>query len=96
MRTLCVIPAHMASSRFPGKPLKPILGLPLILHFHASDPGLAVLGSTGEVDHGAMGRMLGGIGYDGAVSIEQRMVNGDDPLADVARSAQVLRACYGG
>ncbi len=32
MRTLCVIPAHMASSRFPGKPLKPLLGLPLILH----------------------------------------------------------------
>ena len=69
---------------------------PLLVHFHANDPGLAVLGSTGEVDHGAMGRMLGEIGYDGAVSIEQRMVNGDDPLADVARSAHVLRTCYGG
>ena len=69
---------------------------PLLVHFHANDPGLAVLGSTGEVDHGAMGRMLGEIGYDGAVSIEQRMVNGDDPLADVARSAQVLRDCYVG
>lgn len=31
-RAVCVIPARMASSRFPGKPLAPILGLPLILH----------------------------------------------------------------
>jgi 3-deoxy-manno-octulosonate cytidylyltransferase (CMP-KDO synthetase) len=28
----CIIPARMASSRFPGKPLAPLLGLPLILH----------------------------------------------------------------
>ena len=32
MRVICVIPARMASSRFPGKPLAPILGMPLILH----------------------------------------------------------------
>jgi len=32
MRTVCIIPARMASSRFPGKPLKPMLGLALILH----------------------------------------------------------------
>ena len=31
-RTICVIPARMASSRFPGKPLKPLLGMALILH----------------------------------------------------------------
>ncbi len=31
---LCVIPARMASSRFPGKPLKPLLGLPLVLHVY--------------------------------------------------------------
>ena len=68
---------------------------PLLVHFHANDPGLAVLGSTGKVDHAAMGRMLAEIGYDQAVSIEQRMVNGDDPLGDVARSAEVLRTCYG-
>jgi 3-deoxy-manno-octulosonate cytidylyltransferase (CMP-KDO synthetase) len=29
---LCIIPARMASSRFSGKPLKPILGLALVLH----------------------------------------------------------------
>lgn len=32
MTVLCVIPARMASSRYPGKPLEPMLGLPLVLH----------------------------------------------------------------
>ena len=31
-KKICVIPARMASSRFPGKPLAPMLDLPLILH----------------------------------------------------------------
>ena len=31
-RKICVIPARMASSRFPGKPLECMLGMPLILH----------------------------------------------------------------
>ena len=31
-RAVCVIPARMASSRYPGKPLEPLLGLPLVLH----------------------------------------------------------------
>ncbi len=31
-KKICVIPARMASIRFPGKPLALILGLPLILH----------------------------------------------------------------
>lgn len=31
-RAVCIIPARMASSRFPGKPLAPLLGLPLVLH----------------------------------------------------------------
>jgi 3-deoxy-manno-octulosonate cytidylyltransferase (CMP-KDO synthetase) len=34
MRSVCVIPARMASSRLPGKPLKPLLGMPLIQHVY--------------------------------------------------------------
>ena len=34
MRVICFIPARMASSRFPGKPLAPLLGLPLVLHVY--------------------------------------------------------------
>jgi len=32
MRSICVIPARMGSSRYPGKPLEQLLGMPLILH----------------------------------------------------------------
>jgi len=32
MKPICVIPARMGSSRFPGKPLAPMLGLALVLH----------------------------------------------------------------
>ena len=33
-RIVGVIPARMGSSRFPGKPLAPILGLPMIEHVY--------------------------------------------------------------
>mgnify|MGYP001238254079 FL=1 len=32
MRNICIIPARMGSSRYPGKPLETLLTLPLILH----------------------------------------------------------------
>lgn len=31
-RTVCVIPARMGSSRFPGKPLAKLLGMPMVVH----------------------------------------------------------------
>ena len=67
---------------------------PMLVHFHANEPGLAVLGSSGQVDHAALGAMLRDIGYNGYVSIEQRMLNDADPLADVAASTNVLKKCY--
>ncbi len=33
-KNVCIIPARMASSRFPGKPLEPLIGLPLVLHVY--------------------------------------------------------------
>ncbi len=68
---------------------------PTAVHFHANQPDLGVLSRDGEVDHAEIGRLLRSIGYDGFVSIEQRMVNEDDPLSDLARSAAVLKDCYG-
>ena len=32
MKIICIIPARMASSRFPGKPLAKIHGIPMIGH----------------------------------------------------------------
>ena len=34
MNIIGIIPARMASSRFPGKPLAPILGIPMIGHVY--------------------------------------------------------------
>ena len=65
-----------------------------LVHFHANEPGLTVLGSSGRVDHAAFGGYLKKIGYQGFVSIEQCMLNESDPLADVATSARVLEECY--
>lgn len=65
-----------------------------LVHFHANEPGLGVLRSSGVVDHAALGGYLRNVGYDGYVSNEQVMATGD-PLAGLARSAEVLRACYG-
>lgn len=67
-----------------------------LVHFHANEPGLGVLGGTGKVDHAAMGDCLRGIGYTGFVSIEQRMADGADPLDDVRAGARLLARCYAG
>jgi len=33
-KPICIIPARMGSSRYPGKPLEPMLGLALVLHVY--------------------------------------------------------------
>ena len=65
-----------------------------LVHFHANEPGLGILGSSGTVDHAFLGGQLKSIGYDGYVSIEQRMIDEADPLAAVRESARVLKECY--
>jgi sugar phosphate isomerase/epimerase len=65
-----------------------------LVHFHANEPGLGILGSSGTVDHAALGAMLRDIGYGGFVSIEQRMIDAGDPLAAIRQSAQHLKECY--
>ena len=65
-----------------------------LVHFHANELGLGVLGSSGTVDHAALGQMLRDVGYDGYVSIEQRMMDEADPLAGVRQSARILKECY--
>ncbi len=67
---------------------------PMLVHFHANEPGLGMLGQSGAVDHAAMGQMLNAIGYDGYVSIEQRMIDEADPMAGIGQSAHLLKECY--
>lgn len=65
-----------------------------LVHFHANEPDLGVLGTSGAIDHTAMGQMLRKIGYKGFVSIEQRMLSEKSLLSDVSRSATILRESY--
>ncbi|MBM3732170.1 MAG: sugar phosphate isomerase/epimerase [Acidimicrobiia bacterium] len=64
-----------------------------LIHFHANQPGLGRL-DQGPVDQRKMGDFLRHIGYDGFITIEQRMLNESDPMSDIRRSVAVLKECY--
>jgi sugar phosphate isomerase/epimerase len=64
-------------------------------HFHANEPGLAILGSSGTVPHMELAGHLRTIGYVGWVSIEQRMFDTALSLDHVRQSAAFLRSVYG-
>ena len=66
-----------------------------LVHFHANEPDLGILGTSGKSDHAAMGHCLRDINYQGYVSAEQRQLNDDDPMADIARSMELLKRHYG-
>ncbi len=67
---------------------------PHLVHFHANDPGLGVLGSSGKVDHSVLGEMLNKISYEGYVSIEQRMIGETNPIQSISDSVNILKDCY--
>jgi sugar phosphate isomerase/epimerase len=67
---------------------------PTLVHYHANDPGLGVLGETFKVDHHLLGKLLRDIDYQGYVSIEQRMLDGQDPLHAIGLSYFILNSCY--
>jgi len=70
-------------------------GSDVIRHFHANEPGLAVVGSSGQVPHHLFGRCLHEIGYQGWVSVEQRMVTAETAMDDIYRSVRHVIAQYG-
>lgn len=69
-------------------------GAQALVHYHANEPGLEILGSSGKIDHHAAGKFLREIGYDGYVSIEQKMIGPENPLAAIERSVSLLKEAY--
>lgn len=65
-----------------------------VVHFHANEPGLGVIGQ-GVVDHQSLAERLKSIGYDGWVSVEQRMVSEVDAMDDLRASLDAVRHAYG-
>ena len=66
---------------------------PYLVHFHANEPGLGVLGKTDMIDHRFLGSMLKAIDYQGYVSIEQREI-AENSILGVAQSVEILKAHY--
>jgi 3-deoxy-manno-octulosonate cytidylyltransferase (CMP-KDO synthetase) len=64
VKTLALIPARMGSSRFPGKPMAPLLGVPMIEHVYrrvALSPALTVTAvATCDEEIAAHVRSIGG------------------------------------
>lgn len=66
-----------------------------LAHFHANEPGLVCVGSSGTIPHADIAGLLNAIRYEGYVSIEQRMMSAEDPLAGVRESVAAMQAAYG-
>jgi len=69
----------------------------VLAHYHANEPDLLPLGTTGRVDHAALGGWLADVGYDGWVSLEMRMPTVGGPAAiqeALSSSAALMRECY--
>jgi sugar phosphate isomerase/epimerase len=67
---------------------------PYLVHVHANEPDFGVLGTSKNVNHHFMGRLLAEIGYDGYVSIEQKKIGEEDPLLALSKSAEILQECF--
>ena len=65
-----------------------------LVHVHANARDLGELTASDGDDNARIGHQLKRIGYKGFVSLEQRMIGDDDPLAAVARSLQVMEKAY--
>ena len=71
------------------------LAIPYLKHIHVNEPGLGILGSTGEIDHAGFAKILKNVGYDKFIAIEQRMLDATDALGPVRQAAAYLSSVYG-
>lgn len=67
-------------------------GLKLV-HYHVNEPGLGVLGS-GAVDHQEIASLLRSVQYNGFVSLEQRMLDVNEPLNAIRESVAIMKEFY--
>jgi sugar phosphate isomerase/epimerase len=67
--------------------------VPICEHFHASEPGLSAIGTSGG-DHAALGRALRSAGYDRYVSIEMSPGSASSLAEEIERSVMRIRCCY--
>ena len=63
-------------------------------HFHAGEPGHALLGSSGQIDHADLRRHLAAISYTGWVSLVQRNRPGFNLFAALTQGASFAANRY--
>ena len=88
MRVTAIVPARYASTRFPGKPLAPIAGKPMILHVME---GVSAACEKGIVDRALVAtdderilRVVVDAGFEACLTAPEHLT-GTDRLAEVAR-----------
>ena len=85
MRVLGIIPARFASSRFPGKPLVPILGVPMVVRVaRATAAALGGDQTCVATDDDRIAEVVRSHGFDVAMTTSS-CLTGTDRLAEVAR-----------
>lgn len=86
MRAVAVIPARFASTRFPGKPLAPILGRPMVAWVVEAALGARLVDEVVvATDHDGIRRAARRAGAR-ALMTSPRCATGTDRVAEVARS----------
>jgi len=88
MRTVVIIPARFSSSRYPGKPLVPLLGKPMILwvaELSAKAVGLENVYIATEDNR--IAEVVGDAGFQ-AVMTSERALTGTDRLAEAANQIE--------
>jgi len=67
---------------------------PWLVHAHANEPDLGILGTSGNIDHAMFGGVLREVGYDGFVSLEQKQVDLNDPIGPLTQSSLIMKEAY--
>lgn len=65
-----------------------------LVHVHANELDLGVLGGGSGVDHQKAASLLNNIGYQGYCSLEQRMVESSDVMEAVRKGLDFLKEVY--
>lgn len=88
MRAVAVIPARYASTRFPGKPLVPLLGKPMIAWVvEAAARARSLSGVWVATDHGGIAEAARAAGA-GVVMTSAECASGTDRVAEAARAVE--------
>jgi sugar phosphate isomerase/epimerase len=63
-------------------------------HVHINHPGLGMLRNNGKVDHKLLSSLLKDIGYNKFLSLEQRMLDLEYPIAPLKKSYRIIKSYY--